>query len=359
MKRALELAGLGRGRTSPNPMVGAVIVRDGEVVAEGWHKKAGTPHAERHALEAAGEKAKGADIYVNLEPCSHHGRTPPCAPALVEAGVARVFIGMRDPNPLVAGRGISILLDAGIQVESGILEQDCLRLNEVFIKHITTGMPFVILKGAMTLDGKIATAGGDSKWITCEESRAFVHRLRGEVDAVLVGSGTMAGDDPSLTSRIGNRIKTPFRLVLDSRLATAPESNFCKLASDGKTIIVTTESAGCKKASALCDAGCRIVEVSEAAGGGCDLSETLRSLAGMGITSVMVEGGGEVHFSFLKEKLADKILFFIAPKILGGRNSRTIVGGGGFPSIAESAKLKDVSVTRTGADILVEAYPDY
>ncbi len=356
MRMAVRLAEQGRGRTSPNPMVGAVIVRDGVIVGEGWHRRAGTPHAERHALESAGEKAKGADIYVNLEPCSHQGRTPPCAPALVRAGIARVFIGMRDPNPLVAGRGIKILEDAGLHVESGILEKECLRLNEAFVKHITTGLPFVILKGAMTLDGKTATKTGESKWITCGESRALVHKLRGEVDAVIVGSGTMLCDDPSLTSRIESKIKDPYRVVLDSKLKTEIDSNFCKLAADGKSIIVTTRELSDEKAVALADAGCRVIRVRAGGNGSCDLEDTLRKLGGMDVASVMVEGGGELHFSLLEAGLADKVMVFIAPKLLGGRGSKTLVEGDGFPAISSSATLKDIRISNIGTDLLVEAY---
>jgi len=356
MRRALELAALARGRTSPNPMVGAVLVKDGAVVAEGRHRAAGQPHAEIEAFRAAGENARGCTLYVNLEPCSHFGRTPPCAPAVVDAGVSRVVVGMKDPNPLVAGRGISMLREAGLDVAVGVLEKECRRLNEVFVKHITSGQPFVLLKGAMTLDGKIASPSGDSKWISSAKSRELVHRLRGEVDAVMVGVDTLIADDASLTCRIPDKIKDPFRIVMDGRLRTPEHSGFCRLAKDGKSVIVTTTAAPEERAARLETLGCRLVRTAPDPRGRPLLLPAMFALAEMGIVHIMVEGGGELNFSLLKAGLVDKVMVFIAPRFLGGRDSRTLVEGDGFASIADGAVLKDISVSRIEEDILVTAY---
>jgi len=358
MRRALELASRGRGRTSPNPMVGAVIVRSGEIVAEGWHHAAGRPHAEIEALEAAGVDVTGATMFVNLEPCSHQGRTPPCAPAVAASGISRVVIGMKDPNPLVSGRGIGVLEAAGVEVVSGILEKECAKLNEAFIKHITTGLPFVILKTAMTLDGKTASRTGDSKWISSDASREMVHRLRGEADAVMVGSGTMLHDDASLTSRIPQKIKDPLRVVLDSRLRVTAESSFCRLAGDGNSVIITTDGAPSDREKKLAGCGCRIIRVDQDAKGRPDPAGAMRELGKMGVTSVMVEGGGELNFSLLEAGLVDKVLVFIAPALLGGRDAKTFMDGEGFEEISGAIPLKEVSVSMIDRDILVEAYID-
>lgn len=356
MKRAIELAETGLGRTSPNPMVGAVLLKNGEIIAEGRHLKAGAQHAEVQALDAAGERAKGSTLYVNLEPCSHFGRTPPCAPVVVAAGVSRVVSGMEDPNPLVAGKGFKILREAGIAVESGVLDAECRRLNEVFIKYITTGLPFIIVKGAMTLDGKIASPTGDSQWISCKESRDIVHKLRGEIDAVLVGVGTMLKDDPRLTSRVENKIKDPYRIVIDSFLKTPVHSRFCDLAADGKTIIITTIAAPEEREKELSARGCIIMRTQADSSGRPDLELALRELCKLGIISIMVEGGGETNFSFLRSKLVDKVMIFISPRLLGGAKSKTMFSGEGFPRIAEAHSLKEFSVSQAGADILVEGY---
>lgn len=356
MHRALELAALGRGRTSPNPMVGAVIVRDGEIIAEGWHIKAGENHAEVEALADAGDDAEGATIFVNLEPCSHQGRTPPCAPQLIEAGIERVVVGMTDPNPIVSGRGISILEEAGIEVITGVLEDECRKLNEAFIKHITTGLPFVILKGAVTLDGKIAPIGRNSKWITCEESRERVHRYRGELDAVLVGASTLIEDNATLTCRLPDKIKDPYRIVLDSALRTPEDTNFFKLAGDGKGIAVTTDAAPADKVKKMEDAGVKVIKVEKDSNGRPTLEQALKALSDIGIKSIMVEGGGEVNFSFLNGGLADKVSVFIAPRIFGGRGAVSFVGGEGFENVEGCVNLKDISIERIGSDLLVEGY---
>lgn len=354
MRQALSLARRGVGRTAPNPAVGCVIVKDGVVVGEGWHRKAGTPHAEVHALREAGEAARGADVFVTLEPCSHHGRTPPCADALVDAGVARVVAGMVDPNPKVSGRGLARLRTAGVRVETGLLEEECRRLNEPFIKHVTTGRPFVILKCAMTLDGKIATSHGDSKWITNDKSRAYVHRLRGMVDAVMVGSGTVAADDPLLTCRVG-RGKNPLRVVVDSSLRTPLHAQVVTDRAAG-TIIATVQSADEEKADALRAAGAKVLTC-QADDRWVDLDDLLVRLGTRGIQSVLLEGGGTLAGEALRRKLIDRFLFFYAPKLVGGTGKGPFAGDG-VRLIADAVPLKQVSMRRFGSDMLVEAYPE-
>lgn len=354
MRRALSLARRGAGRTAPNPAVGCVIVKGGVIVGEGWHRKAGTPHAEIHALRQAGEKAQGADVFVTLEPCSHHGRTPPCADALIEAGVAQVVAGMVDPNPLVSGRGLIRLSNAGIRVESGVLEEECRRLNESFVKHVTTGRPFVILKSAMTLDGKIATSNGDSKWITDDISRAYVHKLRGMVDAVMVGSGTAVADDPLLTCRVG-RGKNPVRIIVDSTLRVPLHAQVV-IDRTAHTIVATTPAADETKAAALRAAG---VEILTCRGNvrGIDLSDMLALLGERGIQSILLEGGGTLAGEVLRRRLIDKFLFFYAPKLVGGTGKGPFAGEG-VEKIAEAVQLDRVTVRRFGTDILVEGYPE-
>jgi diaminohydroxyphosphoribosylaminopyrimidine deaminase/5-amino-6-(5-phosphoribosylamino)uracil reductase len=356
MKRAITLARRGRGKTSPNPMVGCVIVRDGSIVGEGWHRKAGTPHAEILALRQASEKARGGDVYVTLEPCCHHGKTPPCTDALIRAGVARVCIGMKDPNPLVSGNGISLLRNAGITIECGILERECMILNEAFIKHITTGLPFTILKSAMTLDGKTATSTGDSKWITSEESRRYVHRLRSQVDAVAVGVGTVLADDPQLTCRMGVRGRDPLRVIVDSRLRTPHDAAILGLKSKAGTVIATIENdpAG---ADHFVRRGAEVLVCAQAEGR-VDLEDLLRKLGERGIQSVLVEGGRELAGSLLNKGLVDKFFLFYAPKILGGEDGLGFVSGRGPERMAAAFNLRDVTVTRFGRDILVQAYPE-
>lgn len=356
MRRALSLARRGAGKTSPNPAVGCVLVRDGEIVGEGWHRKAGTPHAEVHALRRAGDRAGGVDVYVTLEPCSHHGRTPPCADALIRAGVGRVFIGMADPNPLVSGRGIQSLRSAGIPVECGIMERECRRLNEPFIKHVTTGLPFVTLKSAMTLDGRTATSTGDSKWITSEKSRKYVHRLRGLADAVMVGVGTVLADDPRLNCRMGVRGRDPIRVIVDSRLRTPPDAALFNQDSPAKTIIATIEGDRDRQ-RVLASRGADIILCSEDAGR-VDLRDLLARLGAMGIQSVLLEGGRELAGTALRNGLIDKFLFFFAPRLLGGGDGLGLFAGEGPLRMSESMVLKELKVRRFGEDILVEAYPE-
>src|SRR5512136_472792 len=302
MRRVLRLAEKGRGRTSPNPMVGAVLVKDNKVVGDGYHTKAGEAHAEIVALQRAGEGARGATLYLNLEPCAHYGKTPPCAPRVVEEGVKRVVIGMEDPNPLVRGKGMEILRGAGLDVDVGIQEKECWRLNEAFCKYILQKVPFVILKVAATLDGKIATRNGDSKWISGEASRRLVHRLRDQVDGVVVGIGTVLKDNPLLTTRIrGGR--DPYRIVLDSRLRIPEEANVIGT-SPSKAIIAATELASREKIEKLEERGVRIL-ILDSREGRVDLKACLSKLGEMGITSLLVEGGSHINGSLLDEGLFD------------------------------------------------------
>ena len=351
MARAISLARNGMGRTSPNPLVGAVIVRDGRIVAEGWHRKAGTPHAEIHALNMAGELAKGATVYVSLEPCAHYGRTGPCAKALVEAGVSRVVVAMTDPNPKVAGKGIAILQEAGIQVTTGVLEQEARQLNEVFLKWMTTGLPFVALKTAMTLDGKITTATGQSQWITNEASRYETHRLRDVYDGILVGINTALADNPSLTTRLKEyQGRNPVRIVVDSR-ARLPLT--AKLVTDGaaRTIVAVTAGAPAERVEALRSAGVEIIVAGS--GAHVDMRSLMEQLGAMKITSVLVEGGGSVNFSILQAGLADRVYAFIAPKLVGGRDALTPVEGDGFQELDHAVELENIQLRQLGSDVLL------
>ena len=354
MHRALVLARKGVGKTSPNPSVGCVIVKDGEIVGEGWHRMAGTPHAEVHALQAAEDLACGADVYVTLEPCSHHGKTPPCAEALISAGVARVFIGMTDPNPKVCGQGERLLQDAGITVQTGILEEECRLLNEYFIKHITTGLPFVISKSAMTMDGKIATAGGDSKWITSEEARRFAHTLRSEADAIMVGIGTVLADDPLLTARIPGS-KDPLRIIVDSGLRIPLSANVLREGQPSRTIIATLCDDPAKIA-AIRERGADVL-VCKARDCRVDLNDLIIRLGAMGILSILLEGGAELAGAMLRGGLIDKFCFFFAPKLVGGAGMEPFAGQGAA-SMADVVALKNITVREFGADLMITAYPE-
>ncbi|MDA8084033.1 MAG: bifunctional diaminohydroxyphosphoribosylaminopyrimidine deaminase/5-amino-6-(5-phosphoribosylamino)uracil reductase RibD [Nitrospiraceae bacterium] len=351
IRRTLVLAARARGRTSPNPMVGAVVVKNGRIISEGYHKKAGTPHAEAIALEKAGEKARGASLYVSLEPCCHKDkRTPPCTGTIIAAGIRKVIVSMEDPNPKVAGKGIGELRRAGIEVISGVLEDRARILNEYYIKHILTGRPFVILKTAMTLDGKIATPEGESKWITGEKARRQVHRLRGEVDAVLTAIGTVNADDPSLTCRTA-RGKNPLRIVIDPRLTIRPEAKV--LCRPPDTILVTRKAGGSAKKGLLRERG---ITVMEHDGDRPALDGLMRDLGARGITSVLIEGGSSLNASALDSGIVDKVMFFIAPKIIGGRHSFTAVGGALFRRLADAHRVVRTTMSRWGDDFLISGY---
>lgn len=354
MKMALELAEQGRGWTSPNPMVGAVIVKDGAVVGKGFHQAAGGPHAEIHALDDAGEKARGATLYVSLEPCNHTGRTPPCTQAILRSGIKRVVAGMKDPDPRVTGAGLDFLESQGIDVSVGVCEDACQRINEIFIKYVTTSLPFVILKCAATMDGCIATRTGDSKWITNPLSRQFVHELRHAVDAVMVGIGTVLKDNPRLTTRLEDRKGSdPIRIVLDTYLSTPQDAQLLHLASDSDTLIVTGSEAAAEKRTLLERPGVRFLALKDSAGQ-IDLTALLCELGKMGITSLLIEGGSRVNGSALRAGIVDKIYMFYAPKICGG--GIPVCGDNGVNLMEESIQVTEISVHRFADDVMIEGY---
>lgn len=351
MRLAMQLAGNAIGRTSPNPLVGAVIVKDNRVVGCGWHRKAGTPHAEVHALNQAGELAQGADVYVTLEPCAHYGKTPPCAKALVEAKVKNVYGGLLDVNPKVAGKGFKILEDAGIHVEYGFLQDELRKQNEVFFKWIEHKKPFVVLKAAMTLDGKIATATGQSKWITNETSRAYGYKLRDIYDGIMVGINTVIEDNPMLTARVDGG-KNPIRIVVDSSLRIDINANVVQDKSS-KTIIATTDKADKDKILKLQAQDVDVIVVDKDKNDKVDIEKLLDILGQQNICSILVEGGATLSGSFVAKKLVDKVYFFIAPKIIGGKEAKTPVAGTGILNLQEALALKDIQIEKLEEDILI------
>lgn len=356
MLRALQLAEMGLGRTRPNPAVGAVIVKDGIIVGEGYHRQAGTPHAEIHALNQAGELARGADIYVTLEPCSHYGKTPPCANALIEAGIKRVVAAVLDPNPLVAGRGIKLLQEAGIETQVGVLEQPARRLNEAFFKYISTKRPWVALKTAMTLDGKIATRQGHSRWITSAEARKFVHQLRDRYDAIMVGIGTVLADDPLLNTRLEDPgARDPIRIVIDGQLQLPLDSHIVKTSDQQPTLVYTTHMADSQREAALANRGLEIIRI-DGTQDNLDLGQVMDDLGRRGLLSVLVEGGSGLNASLLEHKLVDKLYWFIAPKIVGGIHAPGPVAGEGAATMNEAMQLHDMEMRQIGDDVLIEAY---
>ena len=351
MRLAMQLAGNAIGRTSPNPLVGAVIVKDNRVVGCGWHRKAGTPHAEVHALNQAGELAQGADVYVTLEPCAHYGKTPPCAKALVEAKVKNVYGGLLDVNPKVAGKGFKILEDAGIHVEYGFLQDELRKQNEVFFKWIEHKKPFIVLKAAMTLDGKIATATGQSKWITNETSRAYGYKLRDIYDGIMVGINTVIEDNPMLTARVDGG-KNPIRIVVDSSLKIDINANVVQDKS-AKTIVATTDKADKDKILKLQAQDVDVIVVDKDENDKVDIEKLLDILGQQNICSILVEGGATLSGSFVARKLVDKVYFFIAPKIVGGKEAITPVAGTGILNLQEALALKDIQIEKLEEDILI------
>jgi len=349
---ALELAHRGEGYTNPNPIVGAVVVKDGEVIGQGWHRRFGGPHAEVFALEEAGEDAAGATIYVTLEPCSHYGKTPPCTDRIIEAGISRVVVACRDPNPLVNGKGIEKLREAGIEVAEGVLEEEAVRANEIFFKFIRTRLPFVQLKLAESLDGRIATRTGDSKWVAGEEARTEVHRLRRRFAAVLVGANTVINDDPLLTVRHVEG-PNPVRVVLDGRGRIPADARM--FSEEGRTIVATAAMSEGKEED-LRELG---VEVWRLPGDDTrvDLWELLVRIGKEDLDSLLVEGGGETAAAFLEAGFVDKVSLFIAPIIIGGRDAIPAVGGGGVERVSEALELKDVETAELGRDLLITGYP--
>jgi len=355
MRRALELAERGRGLTSPNPMVGAVVVTPGgEVVGEGFHARAGAPHAEVEALRAAGARASAATLYVTLEPCAHQGRTPPCASAIVEAGVARVVAAVGDPNPLVSGRGFAELRRAGVEVVTGVAATEAERQNRVFLISMRERRPHVTLKAAMTLDGKIADVHGASRWITGEPARRHAHRLRSEADAIVVGVGTVLRDDPELTVRLGHPWpREPFRVVLDTAGRTPREARFVRAGTAGRAVIAVGAEAPEERLRELTVSGATIVRC-PTRDARIDLGALLAELFAREVRAVLVEGGGEVHAAFLDAGLVDRVAMFVAPLLVGGRDATPVVGGAGR-ELKSAAKLGGFAVTALGDDLLIEA----
>lgn len=354
MQLALREAAKGMWRTSPNPCVGAVVVKDGEVVAKGYHRKAGTPHAEVNALNAAGEQAQGATLYVTLEPCNHQGRTPPCTERILAAGVKRLVVAMSDPNPQVVGGGSAYLAGLGLEVVSGVLVDEALALNRPFVKHITTGRPWVIMKAGMSMDGRIATRTGHSRWITGETARFRVQLCRDRVDAILVGVDTVLADDPALTARLrGRRGRDPLRVVLDSTLRLPPTARLLQQESAAATWVFCGPAASVKQRAALVAAGAVVKEVAISPHGGLDLGAVLAELGRNAVTSLLVEGGGRVHASFLRDGLYDQACLYIAPLFLGAEGL-PVVGGLGLDLVDQGHRFRFTKMRRLGNDLLIE-----
>jgi len=360
MKVALRLAKKGIGRTSPNPVVGAVIVRNGEVIASGYHKRAGAPHAEIEALAKIGEKVREGDtLYVTLEPCHHHGRTPPCTEAILRSGLKRVVVGMKDPNPNVTGGGCEFLGQKGVEVRVGVFESACRRLNEFFLKFVTTGRPFVMAKTALTMDGWTATSTGHSRWVTGERSRQFVHRLRDQVDALMVGIGTILADDPSLTTRLKNRAgKDPLRIVVDTHLRIPQNARVLHVDSPAKTLVAVGEGVSENRLKTIQKNGVSTL-ICPKRKGRIDLTALMDMLGTKSITSVLLEGGSTLMGAMIRESLVDKFLFFKAPKVLGGDDGMPMAAGPGPQTMEGCLWLNDLETRRLGDDLLVVGYPEY
>ena len=356
MKMALALAVKGRGFVSPNPMVGAVIVKDGKVVGKGYHKAAGEAHAEINAINDAQTLAGDATLYITLEPCNHTGRTPPCTVKIVEAGIRHVIVAMNDPNSDVAGGGIDYIKNHGISVTSGVCENEAKRLNEAYIKYVTTKRPFVTIKCAATLDGRIATKTGDSRWVSGDESRIYAHRLRHSVDAIMVGINTVKQDDPALTVRL-NDMKglDPTRIILDTNLTIFEEAKVLRLNSNSDTIITSGNSVSEDKKNAIEALGAKVIQ-SPVKDGMIDLDQLMDRLGDIGITSLLIEGGSSVIASALKAGIVDKVIFFYAPKILGGDDGMSICKGSGPALMNGCMPVKDINVRRFGDDVMIEGY---
>ena len=353
MSEALRIARRGEGRVEPNPMVGAVVVRGGKVVGRGYHRRFGGPHAEVFALQEAGERARGATLYVSLEPCCHFGKTPPCTDAIIRAGIRRVVAAMPDPNPLVAGKGIDRLRTAGVEVAVGVLEAEARRLNAPFVKLMVTRTPFVIAKWAMSLDGKIATARGESRWISSDVSRRFVHSLRGTVDGLVVGIGTVLRDDPRLLAE-GSPRRIATRIVLDSKARTPLESKLVQTIGAAPLLVVATERARQVRVNELRSRGAEVLLLAET-GGRPDIRSLLKILGERQFTKLLVEGGGSLLASFFEDRLVDRVHAFIAPKLIGGRTAPTPFDGTGFAHLRDILHVRDMSYRRMGPDILLTA----
>lgn len=374
MRRAIELAKKGGGYVHPNPLVGCVVVKDDEIIAEGYHEKYGEFHAERNALTRCKTETKGASLYVTLEPCCHYGKTPPCTEIIIEKGIKKVFVGILDPNPLVAGKGVKILRDAGIEVEVGLCENEIREMNKVFLKYITTKRPYVIMKTAMTLDGKIAAHTGDSKWVTNEESRKMVHELRSELAGVIVGIGTVLADDPMLNVRLEGNHHQPIRIVVDSNLRIPIDSQLVKTANEYRTIVACrhfdrseAERSEVEKSSinvnkqkgflhslrSLEMTGVELLEC-QSNNNHVDINDLMTKLGAMGIDSLLLEGGGTLNAAFLEAGCVDEVWAFIAPKIIGGEGAKTPVSGKGIDKMSEAINLQDIDIQNINGDILIK-----
>ncbi|ACL76353.1 bifunctional diaminohydroxyphosphoribosylaminopyrimidine deaminase/5-amino-6-(5-phosphoribosylamino)uracil reductase RibD [Ruminiclostridium cellulolyticum] len=356
MKRTLEIAKEGWGRTNPNPLVGAVIAKNGKIISEGFHEALGCAHAEVCAFSNAPTDISGATLYVNLEPCSHYGRTPPCVKAIIDSGIKEVVVAMVDPNPKVSGKGIQMLKDANINVIVGVLEEEAKKLNEIFIHYITKRLPFVIMKTAMTLDGKIASVTGDSKWISGEYSREYVHAIRNRVSSIMVGVNTVINDNPSLTARpISGKGIDPVRIVVDSSGRIPIESRVIQSDSEAGLILATTEKIHKDKETQLLSRGVRIIKTAPK-NGKVNLRELMEELYKLEIDSVLLEGGGTLNFSALEAGIVNKVMTFISPKIIGGSSAVTPVGGKGIEKMKDAIALSDIRVERFDRDVLIEGY---
>ncbi|MFP4135832.1 MAG: bifunctional diaminohydroxyphosphoribosylaminopyrimidine deaminase/5-amino-6-(5-phosphoribosylamino)uracil reductase RibD [Candidatus Acetothermia bacterium] len=355
MQRALDLAKKGGGYVNPNPQVGAVVVKEDEVIGEGYHEEFGGPHAEVRALDEAGEEAEGATLYVTLEPCAHYGKTPPCADRVIEAGISRVYVAIEDPNPEVSGKGIEKMRRSGIEVALGLMEEQARSVNEIFLHYVRTGRPFVLLKLAMTLDGKIATKSGDSRWITSEISRERVHELRGRYSGVGVGVGTVISDDPRLNVRM---VEGPdgTRFVFDPRGRTPTDARLLDLESEAPTVIVVRKDTPEEATEPLEERGADLWRV-DGSNGGIDLQDFIGRAGDNGYDSLLIEGGSEVAGSLIDRRLVDKVAFFYAPRVIGGREGVPGVGGEGVTEVREGLKVEDLEFTRKGDDLLVTGYP--
>ncbi len=353
MSRALELAVRGMGHTRPNPMVGAVLVKEGRVIGEGWHKEYGGPHAEVNCFASCTEDPSGATLYVSLEPCSHYGKTPPCADLVVSKGVERVVCAMVDPNPLVAGKGIRKLKEAGIFVTVGILEDEAKKLNEAFIKYVTEHKPFVLYKAAMSLDGKTACHTGDSQWISCEDSREEVHVLRGCYGGIMVGAGTIKADDPLLTARTEGMID-PVRIVVDGKLSVPLTAKIFH--EPGRNIILTTSAADEEKKRALEAMGVDMIIADSDEEGKVDLPSAMTGLALRGIDSILLEGGATLAAEALDAGIVDKVRLYLAPMIIGGKDAPGLIGGTGAAKISDTISLRNIETSKSGQDLIIEAY---
>ncbi len=356
MELACRLALRGRGSARPNPMVGAVLVKDGVIIGTGYHKRAGEAHAEVVAIDHAEANPEGATLYVNLEPCCHYGRTPPCTEYLLSKKIQRVVIGTIDPNPLVNGKSVEYLRANGVEVNCGVLEERCKKVNEVFFKYIRTGRPFVVLKAAMTLDGKISSSAHASRWISSEHSRHRVHKLRNSVDAVMVGIGTVLADDPLLTVRGLKRSQNPVRVVLDSRLRVPVEAQVVKTIGQARTVVATTEHAPPEQIELLRDKGVEILVFEADARGRVPMDAVLTQLGKQGVQSVLIEGGSEVFTDAIEYGHVDKLIVYIAPLLLGGAAAPSFFEGKGIEHPSQAIRITAIEVRRSGPDICVEGY---